>query len=46
VEPVGPHICPFDIAADGQRILVLAPVTGHTEPLTILLNWQSKLKAQ
>ncbi len=44
VEPLGPHIYPYDVAPDNQRILALVPTSEHTAPLTVLLNWQSRLK--
>ena len=36
----------YDVAADGQRILALAPAkgTGGSTPLTLIMNWQAALK--
>jgi Tol biopolymer transport system component len=34
----------FDIAPDGKRILLNAQPSTVTNPITILTNWQSKLK--
>jgi hypothetical protein len=40
--PFGPHAYPYDIAADGQRILSLAAANeGDTAGLTVLMNWRS-----
>jgi len=44
VEPLGPHVYPYDVAPDNQRILALVPASEHTTPLTVLMNWQAKLK--
>jgi Tol biopolymer transport system component len=43
-EPVGPHVYPYDVAADGQRILTLTPESSEGTPLTVLINWQAGLK--
>jgi Tol biopolymer transport system component len=44
-EPTGPHLYPYDVSADGQRILALTPeVSEGTAPLTVFLNWQAALK--
>ena len=32
---------PYDVTADGNRFLVLAP--GGVEAITIVLNWQEEL---
>jgi len=29
----------YDVAADGQRFLVITPVEGRVTPLTVVLNW-------
>jgi hypothetical protein len=42
MEPRGPYAYPYDIAPD-QRILALVPTRENTSPLTVLINWQSKL---
>ncbi len=37
----------YDVSPDGRRFLVLAPVRGpEASPLTVVLNWQSKLDRQ
>ena len=46
IEPLGPHIYPYDVAPDNRRILALVPAGEHNAPLTVLMNWQSKLKPQ
>ena len=33
----------FDIAPDGKRLLVAAPVGRTSPPITVLVNWQSEL---
>jgi hypothetical protein len=45
-EPAGPFSYPYDVAPDGQRILALTPGggPGDAATLTVLLNWESKLK--
>ena len=35
---------PYDVAADGQRILTLTPEISESAPLTVLINWQAGLK--
>ena len=42
----GEFAYPYDIAPDGQRILVLAPVSGGRDSasLTLLMNWDAGLK--
>src|SRR5262249_22714265 len=39
-EPQGAFAYPYDVAADCQRILGLAPQEGSTYPLTVLTNWK------
>ena len=36
----------YDVSADGQRILAIAPAeqTGTPEPLTLVQNWTAGLK--
>ena len=43
-EPVGMFAYPYDVAADGKRILTLMPskVSGDSPSLTILVNWDAK----
>jgi Tol biopolymer transport system component len=44
-DPVGLHAYPYDVSADGQRILALVPEASEgAAPLTIFLNWQAGLK--
>jgi Tol biopolymer transport system component len=45
-EPLGNFAFPYDVAPDGQRILALTPGggPGDAATLTVLLNWESKLK--
>lgn len=33
----------FEIAPDGKRLLLAAPVGRASTPITVLLNWQSEL---
>ncbi len=33
----------YDVTADGQRFLVIAPVEGKVTPLTIVLNWAASI---
>jgi hypothetical protein len=44
--PVTGGISPYDVAADGQRFLLLEPpeAQGGGAPLTVVLNWQAGLK--
>lgn len=35
---------PYDVAADGQRFLIQEPTDIQSSPLTVILNWQTKLK--
>src|SRR6516164_8920884 len=39
----GEYSYPYDIAPDGQRILLLAPVSGGQDSasLTLLMNWEA-----
>ena len=40
-----PNIDQYDVTADGQRFVVLAPVEGDTQsPITVVLNWTAGLK--
>jgi hypothetical protein len=34
----------FDVAADGQRFLMIVPSTDAPEPVNVILNWQSLLE--
>ena len=34
----------FDVAADGQRFLMIVPSTDAPQPVNVILNWQSLLK--
>ena len=45
-EPTGNLAYPYDVAPDGQRILALVPggAPGDAATLTVLLNWETKLK--
>jgi hypothetical protein len=44
MEPPGPHAYPYDVAADGKRIMTLAPeYQGTSSTLTVLMNWQAAL---
>jgi hypothetical protein len=42
-----PCACGFDVSTDGRRFLVrdLAGAGGKT-PITVVLNWQTELKAR
>ena len=46
VEPLGRFTYPYDVASNGEKILALAP--GGSEdnviPLTVIVNWESRLK--
>ena len=33
----------FEIAPDGKRLLIAAPVGRASTPITVLVNWQSQL---
>jgi hypothetical protein len=41
---VGGRFYSYDVSADGQRILALAPDASENAPLTVLMNWQASLK--
>jgi hypothetical protein len=41
---LGAHVYPYDVSADGQRILALMPENSESTPLTVLINWQAGLK--
>jgi serine/threonine-protein kinase len=41
---VGERFYPYDVSADGQRILTLKPEISEAAPLTVLVNWQASLK--
>jgi serine/threonine protein kinase/Tol biopolymer transport system component len=43
-ESFGGRLYPYDISADGQRILALMPDSAESAPLTVLINWQAGLK--
>jgi Tol biopolymer transport system component len=34
----------YDVTADGQRFLIQEPTDNQSSPLTVILNWQAKLK--
>jgi len=34
----------FDVARDGQRLLIAAPIGPATMPITVIANWQAELK--
>jgi hypothetical protein len=36
--------CPYDVAPDGQRFLVLATPGQQAQPLTVIVNWPALLK--
>jgi hypothetical protein len=40
----GARFFPYDVGADGQRILAMMPDTTEKSPLTVLINWQAGLK--
>ena len=44
--PIGPHPYLYDVSADGQKILALAPSrdAGAMLQLTVLVNWEALLK--
>ena len=44
--PPGPVPSPYDVAADGQRFLMLLPPGSRrgVAPLTVVVNWQAGLK--
>ena len=46
VEPLGTFAYPYDIAADGQRILALTPNPSERDaaPLTVIVNWEAGLR--
>lgn len=46
VQAVPPPACPFDVTSDGTRFLVNAmpPTVGNPEPVTLLVNWDKRLK--
>ena len=33
----------FEIAPDGKRLVIAAPVARASTPITVLVNWQSEL---
>jgi Tol biopolymer transport system component len=43
-EAFGYRVYPYDVSADGQRILALMPDAAESAPLTVLINWQAGLK--
>jgi Tol biopolymer transport system component len=43
---IGDNLFPYDVTRDGQRFLVEERVERKSAPLTVLVNWQSKLKAR
>jgi len=43
-EVFGARYYPYDVSADGQRILALLPDYSENAPLTVLINWQAGLK--
>ena len=40
----GGRYYPYDVSADGQRILALMPDSSENAPMTVLINWQAGLK--
>ena len=46
VEPLGTFAYPYDISADGQRILALTPNSSERDaaPLTVIVNWEAGLR--
>lgn len=40
----GDWLYPYDVAADGERFLIQEPADARSSPLTVVLNWQAKLK--
>jgi serine/threonine protein kinase len=38
--------CPYDVAPDGQRFLVLATPRQQAQPLTVIVNWPALLKKE
>jgi eukaryotic-like serine/threonine-protein kinase len=41
---VGDWLYPYDVAAGGERFLIQEPAETRSSPLTVMLNWQAKLK--
>jgi hypothetical protein len=41
---VGDRFYAYDVSADGQRILALAPDSSGNAPVIVLMNWQAALK--
>jgi eukaryotic-like serine/threonine-protein kinase len=39
----GDWLYPYDVAADGERFLIQEPAETTSSPLTVVLNWQTKL---
>jgi len=46
VEPLGTFAYPYDVAADGQKILTLNPGSSQRDmaPLTVIVHWASGLR--
>ncbi|MEQ1761231.1 MAG: protein kinase, partial [Vicinamibacterales bacterium] len=44
VEPLGTFAYPYDISADGQRILTLGSSDQDKAPLTVIVNWEAGLR--
>jgi WD40 repeat protein len=40
----GGRYYPYDVSADGQKILALMPDNSENAPLTVLINWQAAFK--
>ena len=36
----------YDVTADGQRFLIQQPTAVQSSPLTVVLNWQTRLRQQ
>jgi Tol biopolymer transport system component/tRNA A-37 threonylcarbamoyl transferase component Bud32 len=34
----------YDVTSDGKRFLIVEPIAFQSSPLTVLVNWQAKLK--
>jgi len=35
---------PYDVTADGKRFLIEETTTSQSAPLTVVVNWQAKLR--
>jgi hypothetical protein len=36
--------CPYDVSADGQRVLAAMPLAKAVQPITLVENWAAALK--